>query len=573
MQKPTKPLQKQKGAALILMAFIIGLAVIAYLLHALDPQRLRLVQDKKTMQTLNEAKQALVAWSVSNSLHPGQLPFPDRNLDGNYDGNSDCNSPVSTFVYSFLIGQLPIFGQTNPCISPQVGLAENFKDAQGNRLFYAVSRNLTHKYENFYEDATAVISREPVINPDITKYPLLNPNYNNYPDIKVDVKSYPWLRVVDANGTLVSDKVAAVIFAPGNALGGQNRTGVAPNIGQYLDTFVMSGTIFSNAIYTQPNQAFVIGQDGSTVKSDDTRFVHPYNFNDKLVYITIDELMDAVGRRAAYEASSVLNQYKAKAGHYPYAAPLGAVLANHVSSGVMQSGLVPVDGTDICTCASQLSCSCSFDAITQVTFTRGSGTWTSRTEACTRYSANCNCVGKGSCSNGAENFTCDSAGNCSHNLSGSNSFTYTVPGYANLRKLVVSGCASPVGKQITCDDAGQFAIGLDVPSWFTSNLWQDYFYYEWSSTPSLQVGGKTGVNAILIGVGQAITSPPYASKYIPVAPYVASTGPQGRPPVNLSPSLSDYLDSVENTNGDNIFGATTQQKTSNYNDQTFIVSP
>ena len=105
MQKSKPPLQKQKGVALILMAFIIGLAVIAYLFHALDPQRLRLEQDKKTMQTLNEAKQALIAWSVSHKYNPGQMPWPDRNGDGVYDGSSDCVTTL--FQYSFLLGQLP----------------------------------------------------------------------------------------------------------------------------------------------------------------------------------------------------------------------------------------------------------------------------------------------------------------------------------------------------------------------------------------------------------------------------------------------------------------------------------
>lgn len=551
MQKPHKTINKQKGAALIMMAFIIGLATIAYLLHGLDPAKLRAEQDKKTMQTLNEAKQALIAWSVSNSLHPGQLPFPDRNSDGNYDGNSDCNSPVSMFVYSFLIGQLPILGQTNPCIIPQVGLAENFKDAQGNRLFYAVSRNLTHIYENF----PPTLLTNPIINPDITFYPAVSPDSNNYPAIKDEVRSYPWLKVVDANGTLVSDKVAAVIIAPGNAIGVQNRAGSAPGISQYLDSFVMSGTTYSNVVYAQPDQTFAMGQDSSTVKSDDTRFVQPYYFNDKLVYITIDELMDAIGRRAAYEASSVLNQYKAKVGHYPYAALLGAVLENHMSNGTSQSGLVPVDGTDICSCASQLSCSCSFDAITQVTFTRGSGNWASRTGACTRNSANCNCVGAGSCTNGAENFTCDNAGNCSHNISGSNSFTYTVPSYANLRKLVVNGCANPVAKQITCNDAGQFAIGLDVPSWFTSNLWQDFLYYNWDTSNNISLGARAGISAILINTG------------------AAATNELGHVQARPSILIDDYLDSLENTNTDFKFESANKRKTSSYNDQSFVVAP
>ena len=82
---------KQTGATLILMAFIIALAATVYLLKAYDPAQLRLEQDKKTYLALNEAKQALIAWAVSNSINPGQMPFPDRNADGNYDGRSDCH--------------------------------------------------------------------------------------------------------------------------------------------------------------------------------------------------------------------------------------------------------------------------------------------------------------------------------------------------------------------------------------------------------------------------------------------------------------------------------------------------
>jgi hypothetical protein len=552
---------QQTGAVLILLALILGLAATAYLLHAANATNLQAKQDEKTYKALGEAKKALIAWSASNRLHPGQMPFPDRNADGNYDGNSDCNSATSTFVYSFLIGQLPILAQTNPCISPQDGLAEDFKDADGNKLWYVVSQNLTHIYENF----PVTLLHDPVINPDMVSFPQNNPDVNNYPAIQPEVRSYPWLKVLDSNGNLISDRVAAVIIAPGNAMGSQDRSAVAPSVNQYLDSFVKGSVTYSNANYLAPDQAFIMGQDSRTVGINDTRFVKPYNFNDKLVYITIDELMAALNNRAASEAASLLNQYKNKTGQFPYAAPLDARQDNHVSTALSQKGLLPIDGTDRCTCESQFKCTCSFAPITKVTFKRGSGTWAARSGACTRYTANCNCEGAGSCTAGSEYFSCDANGVCEHNVSGSNSYIYTVPDYADIQ--VLSGGCFVSGKQATCNDEATIQIGLDEPSWFKDNLWQDFLYYEWVSTADLQVGAKTGISAVLVATGQTIANAPFASK--------------GSAQMRPSSLISDYLDSVENTDtdadllsdGHPVFDATNKIKTNNFNDQIYIVSP
>ena len=542
----------ESGGALIIFVFVIVLVMTAFLLKVNDPEVLKANQDKRTMQTLQQAKVALIAWSVSHANHPGQMPFPDRNADGNYDGNSDCNSPTSTFNYSFLMGQLPVIGQTNPCTNPQVGLGEDFKDADGNRLWFAVSRNLTHIYEN----GTVTTLRDPVINPDVVNYPAANPEINNYPAIaSAPTYNYPWLKVLDSNGNLISDRVAVVIIAPGAPIGGQSRASVAPNPSEYLDSFVKGGITYSNASYTVADQAFVVGLDGRNVSDSDPRFSHPYYFNDKLIYITIDELISALNNRAAAEASRLLNQYKVKTGQFPYAALLDSRQENHMSSGLLQKGLLPIDATDVCSCESYLKCTCSFKPISKVTFKRGAGTWAASTLSCSRYSANCNCTGAGSCTSGAEYFTCDSAGVCEHNVSGSNSFTYTVPDYANIRKLMASGCADPVGKTITCSDVGQFAIGLDVPAWFKDNLWQDFLYYEWSVANNLSFGSHSGINALLIGMGTGLTNE------VSIV--------QNRPSLNLL----DYLDSTENTDGNLQFEAFNKKKSLNYNDQPFIVAP
>lgn len=539
--------RKQAGAVLILLAFILGLGATAYLLQAAHAINLQAKQDEKTYQVLGEAKQALIAWAVSNRLHPGQMPFPDRNADGNYDGKSDCNSPLSTFVYSFLLGQLPIYGQTNPCIAPQVGIGSDLRDAQGNRLWYAVSRNLVHKYETDPLNTNPV---DPVINPSIIHNPV-----------------YQWLRVLDRNGALISDRVAAVILASGTPLSNQNRTALAGS-SEFLDTFTIGVKTYSNANYDVANEDFIIGQDSKTVTASDTGFVAPYNFNDKLVYITIDELMAELNSRVAAEASALLKQYRAKTGQYPYAANLAAsvdtsgnMLNNNISVPDNTKGMLPIDVTDSCSCTSFQSCNCSFQAITDVTFTKNSGTWATSTGACIKSTAKCTCNGAGSCSRATINFMCDNAGTCTTNQTGVNLFTYTVPSYADV-KPDDTGCFL-AGSSAACNGMGTFTIGLKEAVWFKENLWQDYFYYAWSLMADLQSGSKTNIGALLLAVGEPIIYEPYASK----------GGAQNRAPTNPTPNLNDYLDSAENTDGNAIFDAINKQKTNNYNDQTFIVEP
>ncbi len=539
MQKRIRLKVRQKGAVLILMAFIIGLGVLAYLLNAFDPARLRLEQDKKTMQTLNEAKQALIAWVVSHPTYPGQFPYPDRRevVSPNYDGKSDCPPSNTAFLpssYELLIGQLPIAGQDLPCVDYLQGLGEDFRDAQGNRLWYAVSRNLVHHYEFLSADPDS----NPIINPSI-----------------VGSHSYPWLKILDRNGQLISVRVAVVIIAPGNALAGQNRTGIAPTVTQFLDTFQIGSSTFSNTNYDSADEDFVIGQDSRDVSELDTSVVKPYYFNDKLVFITIDELMSALNNRANVEASNLLNKYRNKNTQFPYAAALGAALNNHISSGISTKGMLPIDVTDNCSCADEFTCSCSFNPIASVALERGGGTWNTALDTGSCSSAigapsdTCTCTGAGSCSRFATTFICTAAGVCAHNLpAGANKFVYSVPTYADIYATTADCTIS--GNQAECDNTGTFSIGLKEPVWFKQNLWQDYIYYEWSAMSNLQFGAKANLTAILINAGQVNAG-------------------QDR----SFPLISNYLDTAENTDGDNIFEASNKQKTGVYNDQAFVVAP
>lgn len=289
---------KQKGAALMLMAFILALAATAYLLKSINAENLKARQDIKTAQALGAAKKALIAWAVSNPNNPGLMPYPDRNGDGNYDDTSDCYASNIKFAPYFTLGHLPLFKSDTNCVTHDSkdpsgahdltvknGLSEDFRDGAGERLWYEASSNLLHDYKSTTDHSNGT---PPIINASIL----------------VSSKS-DWLVVRDRNGAVISDRVAAVIISPGQAIGNQNRSSGIANADQYLDKIVMAnGLTYQNYNYQQPTnpiQNFIIGDDMRTVARNDPTYkkqaIAPYYFNDKLIYVTIDELMAVVIKR------------------------------------------------------------------------------------------------------------------------------------------------------------------------------------------------------------------------------------------------------------------------------------
>lgn len=579
-----KPWIKQKGAALILIAFILGLGAAVYVLKTYNADAARARQDEKTYKALAEAKQALIAWAVNHPNTPGLMPYPDRNGDLNYDDTSDCYASNINFAPNFTIGRLPLFKSDPNCVNAKSivtsGLAGDFRDSGGERLWYEVSQNLLHDYKNNGD-------------PDGTS-PIINPSIINTP-------TNGWFVVVDRSGKVLSDRVAAVIIAPGAPVGNQDRSSGIADANQYLDKIVMaSGKNYKNYTYYDSaipllKQEFIVGDDLRVVSRTDTTYknqsIEPYYFNDKLVYITIDELMYALEKRVLQEAKNTLNNYYAANGYYPFASGLGLTAnQNQCVQGNLR-GLLPVNvpSAHACNCsASSRTCNCSFSVLSSISFTRNSGNFVATgggvnapTGACavnplTRNT--CTCSGAGSCkrTSGAVQFSCDACGVCAATVAGTNKFTTTGA------FISPSGSCSPVsGTQVSCLNSadGTFSLascnvnetikslpatGGLLPLWFTANNWEKYIVYaisnECSSTgtcasatspPKLTVGLNQNVNAI---VASSIVNP------------------------NGSCSITSYLSDPENTNvmisngsQDSIYQKT-KPKTQTNTDQAVVVT-
>jgi len=575
---------KQQGAALILMVFILSLVVLAYTVKALNGNDLRAKEAANTSQALAEAKVALISWAVNHPNAPGLMPYPDRNADaGGYDGLSDC--PGGATLYSHLIGRLPWKGADyNDCNILLNGLGKEFLDGSNEPLWYAVSKNLVHIYSP---------TADPVINPSMID----NPPYG------------AWMSVYDKNGQLVSNRVAAIIFAPGPPISDQDRSGGKADATNYLDTFDLQsvGGTKSNRTYSSANEDFYMGEDSRDVRSDNSVYQQPYYFNDKLVYITIDELMAEVEKRATGEAKRVLQNYykNSSAGintkFFPYAAALGSSSnPNQCVEGNLQGLLPTITATPYaCTYgyttspAPNNNVACSFSTVSSISFTRSSGTYGGSSGACTLTNSNatCRCTGVGNCktSGGTVRFSCNACGVCATTAtsptssSGKGRFSFTSTGTFSSTSngsLTLSNDSSGTFTLNSCADPALSTSASDLPAWFNSNGWHNYIYYAVSSnctssatncttaTPQLTVGSKAGVRSLLIASGKPIIATPFASS--------KGSAQLTRP----SCDVKDYLDSTQNTNvnlvngsGDLVYDAINSPRGASYNDQMFIVAP
>ena len=311
--------RSQGGAFLLVALTATVLAGTSLLLARIDGNRvLREREAEASTRALAQARRALIGWSVGGGLDggglehvPGVLPFPDRSSDARgYDGRSDC--VTEGLADRHLIGRVPWAGEAAPCPGRTLGV--ELRDGSGEPLWYAVSRNLVNHRGGAMPD--------PPINPGL-----------------LDTEpAWPWIRLIDAHGRVVKGgdgeplEVAAVIIAPGPPLPGQARNGIAPGAMHYLDAVTVNGVTYDNADSNgcrdrvagasapsdcpgQTGEEFILYPDSrDTVDGTDA-------FNDRIAYITVEELLRVAEARALGAMAVVLEQYRTRHGAYPWVAP------------------------------------------------------------------------------------------------------------------------------------------------------------------------------------------------------------------------------------------------------------
>ena len=298
--------------------------------------------------TLQAAKQALIGYAVNPpasmlNIRPGMLPVPDSLANGNYDGQADSQCLGNT------VNGLPGVGSTSTikrCLGKipwkDLGLDIDFgqetHDPLGKVPWLAISANLAS-----YDACLAVLNSD-IANLSSPASASCSPGTWPYP--QPVILPHPWLSVYDQNGSLLSDKVAAVLILPGPPLTtethNQSRTSVNPgNPSDYLDNINLplgctSGcTTYDNAGL---NNKFVVIPPGTRYPSNAANTALQNQlvpFNDTLVYITIDELMYYFERRVIGEMSKAMRSFKTNIvtgfTSYPWLQPLSASFVDSAS--------------------------------------------------------------------------------------------------------------------------------------------------------------------------------------------------------------------------------------------------
>lgn len=119
--------RSQAGAALLLLLFLIVGIGATLLLSSLSPGQQQRDQNSRTQTTLRQAKEALIAWSVTAPKTPGRLPCPeDINLIGTPTEGNASNSCSNASIF---IGRIAW---------RELGLSE-LRDATGEQLWYVLS--------------------------------------------------------------------------------------------------------------------------------------------------------------------------------------------------------------------------------------------------------------------------------------------------------------------------------------------------------------------------------------------------------------------------------------------------
>lgn len=192
---------------MIVMLVIMIMGTAAFLVSALNSSSIQIERDKKTADTLAQAKEVLISRAITDANLLGSLPCPDQvtNIPGtNVPNDGIADLLVGNDCPSY-IGRLPW---------RTLGLGD-LRDGSGERLWYALSRN-------FRDDNSNRINSDTPGTLNIT-------------------------------GTQTAADLAAIVFSPGSTLSGRSRSATQTALCSTTNTTVTESLCATN--YLEGNNA------------------------------------------------------------------------------------------------------------------------------------------------------------------------------------------------------------------------------------------------------------------------------------------------------------------------------
>jgi hypothetical protein len=268
---------RQRGQAFIFIAILLGMGLLALAIGATTSASNSIAnqQTKDVELELARVKDALIGWSASRTptganpnARPGELPCPDTDNNGYAENDDDNNGIDEANCIAGAIGRVPW---------RTLGIPEP-KDSAGETLWYAISGNF-----RVYRSAAPNIYTAPITSDTLGTLTVYR----------------------DSTANTITSQAVAVIFAPGPAVGTQDRSTTTT-----MSCTAPSGTYFRNQCASNYLEIFG-GVNNATNTGTFIRGPSSSTFNDRLLVITSADLMPLVEQRVAREMRSLLQAYKA----------------------------------------------------------------------------------------------------------------------------------------------------------------------------------------------------------------------------------------------------------------------
>jgi len=308
-------LKPQRGLALIFVISVLALAATLVLLGSLNAASLRVERDRTTREALIKAKEALIAYAVSDSNRPGELPCPDINDDGKLVIGEDL---IGSACASYT-GRLPWVTLGIP----------DLRDDSGERLWYALS-------VDFHANGSVALNSNTAFRTGNTSLTI--------------------------SGTQPAANVVAAVFSAGSAL--QRADGVFQargcTVGVNCDaTFKCTTSPASNTPKCNPVNYLDIsgGVDNADLNTSFVSAAESASFNDRVLAINSDDIMSLVQKRAAMTYAQYLRAHydnwqsaalvTGAKGFYPWAAPLTDPSVKQPGSNGTTNGLLPLSASTV----------------------------------------------------------------------------------------------------------------------------------------------------------------------------------------------------------------------------------
>ncbi len=265
--------KRQRGAAFMVMLIILVLGAATVLVTSLNSTGAKIERDVKTTEALALARDTLISEAaievdLANHHYPGSLPCPDTNNDGSADagGNGiDCSQ---------YIGRLPW---------KTLGLPD-LRDASGEQLWYTLSRNVRR-----YASVIPLNSDTAVTN---------------------DASN------LNVSGPILENNLLAIVFAPGDNVSGQSRSGNTAACSTTGDSREENRCAANYLEGSNSNQS-----DNTTQNLNYENKNAAVQLNDRLVTVSRDQLMERTEKRVGGEIRNILKTYYDAWGAFPFPVP------------------------------------------------------------------------------------------------------------------------------------------------------------------------------------------------------------------------------------------------------------